>query len=107
MKPRITVVTIGVDDLERAVRFYRDGLGFESSPVWCSVRYAALTVYDAARRRERNREAARKGPTEHPLGGRPENKALDRAVGSLLDGGRQATSSLAAKALRMRIESLL
>ncbi len=28
MKPRITLVTLGVDDLERAVAFYRDGLGF-------------------------------------------------------------------------------
>jgi uncharacterized protein len=28
MKPRITVLTLGVDDLERALRFYRDGLGF-------------------------------------------------------------------------------
>ena len=27
MKPRITVITICVDDLERSVRFYRDGLG--------------------------------------------------------------------------------
>ncbi len=27
MKPRITVITLGVDDLERAVTFYRDGLG--------------------------------------------------------------------------------
>jgi len=27
MKPRITMITLGVDDLERAVRFYRDGLG--------------------------------------------------------------------------------
>ena len=27
MKPRVTVLTIGVDDLERAHRFYRDGLG--------------------------------------------------------------------------------
>jgi len=29
MKPRITLITLGVDDLQRAVRFYRDGLGFE------------------------------------------------------------------------------
>ena len=28
MKPRITVLTIGVDDLERSLKFYRDGLGF-------------------------------------------------------------------------------
>lgn len=27
MKPRITLITLGVEDLERAVRFYRDGLG--------------------------------------------------------------------------------
>ena len=27
MKPRISVITVGVDDLERALRFYRDGLG--------------------------------------------------------------------------------
>jgi uncharacterized protein len=27
MKARITVITIGVDDLERSLRFYRDGLG--------------------------------------------------------------------------------
>jgi uncharacterized protein len=27
MKPRITVITIGVDDMERSLTFYRDGLG--------------------------------------------------------------------------------
>lgn len=27
MKPRITLITLAVDDLERAVAFYRDGLG--------------------------------------------------------------------------------
>src|ERR1044071_9746869 len=30
MKPRITLLTLGVDDLERAVRFYRDGLGWKT-----------------------------------------------------------------------------
>jgi catechol 2,3-dioxygenase-like lactoylglutathione lyase family enzyme len=33
MKPRITVLTLGVDDLERAVRFYRDGLGFPTKGI--------------------------------------------------------------------------
>ena len=28
MKPRISVITLGVDDLARAVAFYRDGLGW-------------------------------------------------------------------------------
>jgi hypothetical protein len=27
MKPRITVITLGVDDLERLLSFYRDGMG--------------------------------------------------------------------------------
>jgi uncharacterized protein len=27
MKPRITIITIGVDDLEKSLHFYRDGLG--------------------------------------------------------------------------------
>jgi uncharacterized protein len=30
MKPRITVLTLGVDDLEKAVAFYRDGLGWST-----------------------------------------------------------------------------
>jgi uncharacterized protein len=30
MKPRITIVTIGVDDLQRALEFYCNGLGFPS-----------------------------------------------------------------------------
>lgn len=33
MKPRITVLTIGVDDLDAAVRFYRDGLGWKTDGV--------------------------------------------------------------------------
>ena len=30
MKPRIHLVTLGVEDLERSLTFYRDGLGLES-----------------------------------------------------------------------------
>ena len=33
MKPRITVLTLGVDDLEAAVRFYRDGLGLPTDGI--------------------------------------------------------------------------
>ncbi len=33
MKPRITLVTLGVDDLERSVAFYRDGLGFPTQGI--------------------------------------------------------------------------
>jgi catechol 2,3-dioxygenase-like lactoylglutathione lyase family enzyme len=33
MQPRLTVLTLGVDDLERAVAFYRDGLGFSTEGI--------------------------------------------------------------------------
>jgi uncharacterized protein len=33
MKPRITVITLGVDDLERSLAFYRDGLGFNTDGI--------------------------------------------------------------------------
>jgi uncharacterized protein len=33
MKPRITLLTLGVDDLERSVKFYRDGLGFATDGI--------------------------------------------------------------------------
>lgn len=33
MKPRIHVITLAVDNLERALRFYADGLGLESPGV--------------------------------------------------------------------------
>jgi hypothetical protein len=33
MKPRITVITLGVDDLERSLAFYRDGLGFPTEGI--------------------------------------------------------------------------
>ena len=33
MNPRITLLTLTVDDLERAVAFYRDGLGFRTKGI--------------------------------------------------------------------------
>jgi len=33
MKPRITLITLGVDDLERSLRFYRDGLGLATEGI--------------------------------------------------------------------------
>lgn len=33
MKPRISVITLGVDDLNRAVEFYRDGLGLPTEGI--------------------------------------------------------------------------
>ena len=33
LQPRITVITIGVDNLERALRFSRDGLGLATEGI--------------------------------------------------------------------------
>lgn len=33
MKPRISLITLGVDDLERSLRFYRDGLGLPTEGI--------------------------------------------------------------------------
>jgi catechol 2,3-dioxygenase-like lactoylglutathione lyase family enzyme len=33
MKPRVTLITLGVDDLERSLHFYRDGLGLATDGI--------------------------------------------------------------------------
>jgi hypothetical protein len=33
MKPRVTLLTLAVDDLDRALAFYRDGLGFPTKGI--------------------------------------------------------------------------
>jgi uncharacterized protein len=33
MKPRITLITIGVDDLDRSLRFYREGVGLKTDGI--------------------------------------------------------------------------
>lgn len=47
MKPRITVITLCVDDLERAVHFYRDGLGLPTQGiVGKEFEYGAVAFFD-------------------------------------------------------------
>src|SRR5262245_19076791 len=47
MKPRITLITLGVDDLDRAVRFYRDGLGLETQGVvGTEFEHGAVAFFD-------------------------------------------------------------
>ena len=47
MKPRITLLTLGVDDLERAVRFYRDGLGWKTEGiVGTEFEYGAVAFFE-------------------------------------------------------------
>lgn len=47
MRPRITLITLGVDDLERALRFYRDGLGLETKGiVGTQFEHGAVVFFD-------------------------------------------------------------
>lgn len=59
MDPRITLITLGVADLDRSTRFYRDGLGlpkregpagvafFETRGTWLSLYPRAALAEDA------------------------------------------------------------
>lgn len=47
MKPRITVITIGVDDLERSLAFYRDGLGLPTQGIFgTEFEYGAVAFFN-------------------------------------------------------------
>jgi catechol 2,3-dioxygenase-like lactoylglutathione lyase family enzyme len=47
MQPRITVITLGVDDLDAAVPFYRDGLGFPTEGiVGQELEHGAVAFFD-------------------------------------------------------------
>ena len=47
MKPRITVITLCVDDLDRAVSFYRDGLGLPTQGIiGKEFEYGAVAFFD-------------------------------------------------------------
>jgi hypothetical protein len=47
MRPRISVITLGVDDLDRAVRFYRDGLALPTQGIiGTEFEHGAVAFFD-------------------------------------------------------------
>jgi uncharacterized protein len=47
MKPRITVITIGVDNLEKSMAFYRDGLGLPTQGIiGTEFEHGAVAFFD-------------------------------------------------------------
>jgi catechol 2,3-dioxygenase-like lactoylglutathione lyase family enzyme len=47
MKPRITLITLCVDDLEKALRFYRDGLGLKTEGIeGTKYEHGAVVFFD-------------------------------------------------------------
>jgi catechol 2,3-dioxygenase-like lactoylglutathione lyase family enzyme len=88
MKPRITVITIGVDDLETSLRFYRDGLALSTEGiVGQAFEYGAVVFIDlqAGLRlalwprksiaRDSGLAPGKKSPTEFTLGHNVSSKA--------------------------------
>ena len=80
MTPRISVITLGVDDLERAVAFYRDALGMAvrvATPAWSELEIAGATVALHAGREM--------GEQEIPLGFKVLN--IDAVANAVVDAG--------------------
>ena len=49
MQARITLITLGVDDLQRALRFYRDGLGLTTAGLMGQeFEHGAVAFFDLA-----------------------------------------------------------
>lgn len=47
MKPRVTLITLGVDNLERSLRFYRDGLGLPTEGIiGTQFEHGAVAFFD-------------------------------------------------------------
>jgi hypothetical protein len=47
MKPHITLITLGVDDLERSMRFYRDGMGWPTQGIiGTEFEHGAVAFFD-------------------------------------------------------------
>ncbi len=47
MQPRVTLITLGVEDLEAAIRFYRDGLGLTTEGiVGAELPHGAVAFFD-------------------------------------------------------------
>ena len=81
MKPRITLITLGVDDLEKATAFYRDGLGLPTQGiVGTEYEYGAVAFFQlqnglglalwprACIARDSGITSGPKSPTEFTLG---------------------------------------
>ncbi len=86
MKPRITLLTIGVDDLERSLAFYRDGLRLQSPGiVGREFEHGAVDVLGRVRRLLR-------GSRRPPLGGRIQSIAAPRRLSGCAPLGSQRIS---------------
>ncbi|MBF8266744.1 MAG: hypothetical protein HW388_252 [Dehalococcoidia bacterium] len=104
MKPRITVITLGVNDLERSLAFYRDGLGFPTEGiVGQEFEHGAVAFFDlqsglklAIWLRDHiaydvNISKTAPSPTEFTIG---HNVATREEVDSVMEQARQAGAKI-------------
>lgn len=104
MKPRVTVITLGVDDIERSLRFYRDGLGLPTEGIiGQEFEHGAVAFFDLQPglklaiwpRRSLARDAGLSpgapSPTEFTLG---HNVASRAEVDAVMTQARQAGAGI-------------
>lgn len=100
MKPRITLLTLGVDDLERALAFYRDGLGLRTQGiVGTEFEHGAVVFFDlqaglklalwprASIAHDTGLPRGPSGPTEFTIG---HNVPTKKAVDAVMEQAQQA-----------------
>ena len=94
MQPRIFVITIGVDDLEAAVRFYRDGLGLPTEGIiGTEFEHGAIAIFNLQHgvklslfsrdnlARDAGLDTSGRSPTEFTLG---HNVSSEREVDAVM-----------------------
>jgi len=97
MEPRITIVTLGVRDLEASIRFYRDGLGLPLRDRYPDAAFFSppltrfRTVWTVLEWRSSNIKARRKRPRSclpcwrmRRRDVRPSSRAMGRSVAALV-----------------------
>jgi uncharacterized protein len=104
MHPRVTVITLGVDDLEASLHFYRDGLGFQTEGiVGTELEHGSVVFIDLENglrlalwpRRsiahDTGLPAGTHSPTEMTIG---HNVASRAEVDAVIDQARQAGAAI-------------
>lgn len=104
MKPRISLITVGVEDLERSLRFYRDGLGLKTEGiVGTQFAHGAVAFFDlqaglklaiwprASIAYDSGLPLGRSNPTEFTIGHNVSSKA---EVDTIMEQARKAGGTI-------------
>jgi catechol 2,3-dioxygenase-like lactoylglutathione lyase family enzyme len=104
MKPRITMITLGVDDLHAAIAFYRDGLGLKTDGIIGEeFEYGAVAFFDLQSglklalwprdsiARDTQIRKTPRGPTEMTIGHNVNTKA---EVDAVMDQAKRAGATI-------------